>query len=190
MAFRGSLLALAFALAPAAALTQPVSAAAPAPRIAHATMVYYAVGGTTPEQVRARLDKRRPIAPDGSRYDAFTHWEYRWNWPGYGTTSCRLAQAEVTLKVTVSFPRWTQPKAAVAALAAAWARYSKALARHEKGHVDFAVARYPAVVRAIKRSTCANANRAAMAQLDRIREHDVAYDAATSHGATQGARFP
>jgi predicted secreted Zn-dependent protease len=190
MALRRSLLALVVAAAPAAALAQPASAMAPAPKIAHATMVYYVVGGTTANQVRARIDKRRPVASDGSRYDAFTHWEYRWNWPGYGTSSCTLSQARVTVRVTVSFPRWSHPKGSAPTLPAAWARYSKALARHEKGHVDYAVARYPAVVRAIKNSTCAGADKAATAQLNLIRRHDVAYDASTRHGATQGARFP
>ena len=190
MVSRRSLLVLPLALVAAAAFAQPASALAPAPRIAHATMVYYLVGGTTADQVRARIDKRRPAAPDGSHFDAYTHWEYRWNWPGYGSSRCTLSQARVTVEVTVSFPRWTHPNGAAAGLTAAWARYSKALARHEKGHVDYAVARYPAVVRAIKTSTCAHADAAATAQLNLIRKHDVAYDASTQHGATQGARFP
>lgn len=184
------LTALALALAPAVALTQPASAMAPAPKVAHATMVYYAVGGTTANQVRARIDKRRPAAPDGSHFDAYTHWEYRWNWPGYGRSSCSLSQARVTVKITVSFPRWTKPAGADPTLAADWARYSKALARHEQGHVDYAFNRLPAVVRAIKNSSCANADKAATAQLNAIRKHDVSYDASTQHGATQGARFP
>jgi predicted secreted Zn-dependent protease len=185
---RLSLLLLSLALA--AGLAHAALAAEPAPRVAHAKMDYYDVGGATAAQLRARLDARAPASPDGFRGDAFTRWLYRWNWPGYGGSNCQLSKAVVTLRVVVSFPRWTHPKAASAALAAAWARYSRALARHEQGHVDYAVARYPAVVRAIKRATCATADAAAQAQLKLIRKHDVAYDAATQHGATQGARFP
>jgi predicted secreted Zn-dependent protease len=96
----------------------------------------------------------------------------------------------VTLRIVVSFPRWTHPKAAPGSLVTAWARYSSALARHERGHVDYAVARYPAVVRAIRSATRRTANAAALRQLNLIRKHDVAYDKATQHGATQGARFP
>jgi predicted secreted Zn-dependent protease len=175
---------LVLALLPA----HPASAAAP--RVAHATMVYYDVGGATAAQLRARLNARAPRSPDGFRGDAFTRWQFRWSWPGYGSSGCRLSKASVTLRVVVSFPRWTHPKAASAALAAAWARYSRALARHEQGHVDYAVAHYPAVVRAIKRATCGTADAAAQKQLNLIRKHDAAYDAATQHGATQGARFP
>jgi len=177
-------LALPLAVAPTA------GAATPEPPVRHATMIYYAVGGATPAQVRERLDARAPKSPDGYRGDAYTRWEYRWNWPGYGTASCSLAQAVVTVRVVVSFPRWTHPKAAPASLVAAWNRYTRALARHEQGHVDYAVGRRAAVVRAIKRATCGSANAAALKQLDVIRKHDVSYDRSTQHGATQGARFP
>jgi predicted secreted Zn-dependent protease len=177
-------------LALAAVFAHSASAAQPSPRVAHATMTYYDVGGATPAQIRARLNARRPTSPDGCSCDAFTRWTFRWNWPGYGGAGCDLSKAVVSLRVTVSFPRWTHPRAASAALAAAWSRYARALARHEQGHVDYAVARYPAVVRAIKRGTCGSADAAAQAQLTLIRKHDAAYDAATRHGATQGASFP
>jgi predicted secreted Zn-dependent protease len=179
-------LALAAALAPAAAAATPPAS----PRVAHATMVYYAVGGATVAQIRARLDARAPASPDGFHGDAFTRWSFRWRWPGSANGRCRVSEATVTLHIEVSFPRWTHPKAASAAVAAAWARYTRALARHEQGHVEYAVAHYRAVVRAIRGATCATANAAAQKQLDVIRRHDVSYDAATQHGATQGARFP
>ena len=120
-------------------------------------MVYYDVGGTTAAQLRAQLSARAPRSPDGFRGDAFTRWQFRWSWPGYGSTSCRLSKATVTLRVMVSFPRWTHPRA---------------------------------VVRAIRHATCGTADAAARKQLNLIRKHDVAYDASTQHGATQGARFP
>lgn len=182
------LLLLALALLPV--LAQPAGAAARKPPVRHAKMVYYAVGGATPEQVRAQIDARRPTAPDGFPWDAYTRWDFHWSWPGYGSSSCSLSKAVVTLRVVVSFPRWTHPKAAPASLAAAWSRFTRALARHEQGHVDYAVARYPAVVRAIKRATCRSADAAGLEQLNLIRKHDAAYDKATQHGATQGARFP
>jgi predicted secreted Zn-dependent protease len=74
MTARTSLTFLALFLAPC--LAQPAGAAVPAPRIAHATMSYYAVGGTTPAQVRARLNARAPRSPDGFRGDAFARWEF------------------------------------------------------------------------------------------------------------------
>jgi predicted secreted Zn-dependent protease len=182
------LTALVVALALAALVV--VGARAATPPVKHATMVYYAVGGTTPQQIRARLNVRAPASPDGFHGDAFTRWSFRWAWPGSSDGSCRVKEATVTLTISVSFPRWTHPKAAGAATAAAWARYVRALGRHEQGHVDFARAHYAAVARAIRGATCSTASAAAEKQLAVIRHHDVAYDAATQHGATQGARFP
>jgi predicted secreted Zn-dependent protease len=191
VAFR-RLFALPLALALAAAVVAPAPAATPpgTARVAHATMVYYAVGGATPAQIRARLNARAPASPDGFHGDAFTRWSFRWQWPGSSDGRCRVGEATVTMRIDVSFPRWTHPKAASAATAAAWARYARALARHEQGHVDFARAHYAAVVRAIRGASCKTANAAGAKQLAVIRRHDIAYDAATQHGATQGARFP
>jgi predicted secreted Zn-dependent protease len=181
---------LVLVLALAAALAPSALAASGGPRVAHATMRYYAVGGTTDAQIRARLSARAPASPDGFKGDAFTRWNFRWSWPGYGSASCDLGKATVTLAVVVSFPRWTHPAGASAAVVADWGRYTRALARHEQGHVDYAVAREVFVLRAIRHATCSTADAAARAQLSLIRAHDVAYDARTHHGATQGAHFP
>jgi predicted secreted Zn-dependent protease len=182
------LLGVAFAAAVVCAPLAP--AATPGPSVAHATMHYYAVGGVTDAQIRARMTADAPPAPDGFKGDAYTSWSYRWSWPGYGTSTCELAKAVLTLKMAVSFPRWTHPKAAPAAVAADWSRYARALALHESGHASFARARFPLILRAIKRATCRTADAAAKAQLTVIRNHDLAYDTRTRHGATQGAVFP
>lgn len=183
-----ALAAFALALALTCALATPALATAPTPRIPGAKMTFYDVGGVTTEQIRERMTARHPKATRG--FDAAARWQYRWSWPGYGSSSCRLASAKVTVEVVVFFPRWTKPKAAPGPVVAAWRRYSLALAKHEKGHVDRAVAGVPAVVRAIKSSSCTRADAAARAQLDRINESNQAYDARTGHGKTQGATFP
>jgi predicted secreted Zn-dependent protease len=188
--YRIRLFATVLAVAASTALVASAPAATPSPRVAHATMHYYAVGGVTEAQIRARLNANAPASPDGFKGDAYTSWHFRWSWPGYGSSACNLAKAAVTLTVDVHFPRWTHPKAAPAAVAAAWNRYAKALAVHESGHANYARARYPFVLGAIRRATCRTADAAAQAQLALIRKHDVAYDASTNHGATQGARFP
>ena len=153
------------ALVATAGFASAAPAATPSPRIAHATMHYYAVGGVTEAQIRARLNANAPASPDGFKGDAYTTWHYRWQWPGYGSSTCDLSSAVVTLTIDVHFPRWTHPKAASAAVAAAWNRYARALAVHESGHASYARARYPFVLRAIKRATCRSADAAAQAQL-------------------------
>jgi predicted secreted Zn-dependent protease len=182
---------IALLLACSAALAAgPAAAATPSPSVPHATMHLYAVGGASTAQIAARLAANAPASPDGCRCFAYTAWSYRWSWPGYGSAACDLARAVVTIRVDVHFPRWTHPAAAPAAVAAAWSRFARALAVHESGHASYARARLPFIVRAIKGATCRTADAAARAQLQVIRRHDVAYDARTNHGETQGAHFP
>jgi len=101
-----------------------------------------------------------------------------------------LSAAVVTDDIQVILPRWNPPADASPALVARWNEYVHRLAEHEQGHVDFVVASLPRVEAAIRAATCDTAEAAAQAALVPIRQHDVDYDAATQHGATQGARFP
>jgi predicted secreted Zn-dependent protease len=158
--------------------------------IPNATIVYYDVAGSTENELRAQLDALGPVGYDGYKGDSTTQWIMRWSWPGYGSSSCDLSAAEVTYDIRVILPRWKSPENAGPDLVAKWTNYTRQLAEHEKGHVDFVVAHYPSIADAVKAAQCETAEVAAQAALARIRQHDVDYDAATHHGATQGARFP
>jgi predicted secreted Zn-dependent protease len=151
----------------------------------NATPEFYDVGGSNADEIRVHMNARR----SGS-YDAFTKWSVRWNWPGYGTANCRLQDAEVSYDITVTFPRWTPTEQATPELIATWNGYLHALALHESDHVVNVVSHYPAVIAAIKNSTCLTAETAAQAVLQQMRDFDWQYDADTDHGRTQGARFP
>lgn len=179
------------AMAPTSAVTpSSIPAALGDVNIPNATIQYYDISGSTEGELRAEMDAQGPVGYDGYKGDATTKWFIDWNWPGYGTNSCDLIQATVSDQITVILPHWKPPANAPPALIAEWANYTRALAEHERGHVDFVVASIPSVLTAIKRATCATADAAAQAALEPIRQHDIDYDAATNHGATQGARFP
>ncbi|MDA8187268.1 MAG: DUF922 domain-containing protein [Dehalococcoidales bacterium] len=158
--------------------------------IPNATVVYYDIAGSTERELRAQLDALGPVDQSGWLGDAYTGWNISWRWPAYANGSCQLANVKVTYEIKVTFPRWIPPRNASPEMVARWETYTRALAEHEKGHVDFVVQTIPSVAEAIKKATCNTANAAAEKVLDRIRQHDVEYDAATKHGATQGARFP
>ncbi len=151
----------------------------------HATVQRYEVSGSTESEIRAQLDAYRP-----NEYDADTRWYMHWNWPGRGSAECRLAEAEVSYDITVAFPRWTPTADASPELVAKWNGYLHALALHENAHIDNIVSRFPAVVAAIKGSTCLSAQEAAKTVVQQIRQFDSQYDFNTQHGQTQGARFP
>ncbi len=179
-------LALMVCVAPAAATAgEPITASVP-----HATMTYYSIAGRTAGQLRAQLDARGPRDGAGARFDAVTRWRYHWSWPGYGSASCRLGGAKVSVAISTAFPRWTPPRGADLILVGIWRRYVRALARHESGHARVAWTHRVAVLRAIRRATCATAEAAAQRQLTIVARLNASYDASTRHGATQGALFP
>lgn len=158
--------------------------------IPNATIVYYDIAGTTEQDLRAQLNSLGPVGFDKYKGDATTNWYIKWNWPGYGTDTCDLSAATVSYDIQIIFPRWLPPKNADPDLVVKWTAYIQALATHEKGHVDFVVEHYTSVLEAIHNATCETADADAQTALAPIRQHDVNYDATTSHGATQGARFP
>jgi predicted secreted Zn-dependent protease len=158
--------------------------------IPNATVNYYDISGATADEMRTHLNALRPTAYDGSKGDAVTSWHIQWNWPGYGTSSCDLSGATVGYDIKVAFPHWVQPANPDPGLVVRWTTYTRNLATHEEGHVDYVVDNYQSVAAAIKGATCATADAAARAALDPIRQHDRDYDADTDHGATQGATFP
>jgi predicted secreted Zn-dependent protease len=158
--------------------------------ISNATVVYYDITGSTETELRDQLNKLGPTGYDGYKGDATTEWHIHWNWPGYGSDSCDLGAAVITHDIKVILPRWRPSLNVSSELTAKWAAYITQLALHEKGHVDHVMENFPSVVDAIKDSTCESADSVGMVMLDQLRQHDIDYDAATQHGATQGARFP
>lgn len=157
--------------------------------IPNATIVPYTIRGTTSADLRAQMDRLGPTAT-GQHWDAVESWSISWTCPTSADGSCVLSSATVNYTNTVNSPAWTPPSGVDTSLVAAWSKYMIALRTHEKGHVDLTVAGVPSVLDALHKATCTSANAAANAALDRIRHRQTDYDAATNHGATQGARFP
>lgn len=153
------------------------------------TVVYYDIAGSSVSELRSQMRDRGPAAPSGERFDGWTNWQFNWTWPGYGTSVCSLAEAEVTYGIEVTLPRWTPPSGTSDALKATWAKYSEALALHEKGHVDLVLKHSGSVAAAIKSGSCDTAEADARAALERIQRLNDSYDDSTDHGATQGARL-
>lgn len=168
----------------------PTSSAVGSVEIRNARLDYYDISGSIERELRAQLDAKAPVGYDGYKGDATTNWFIRWNWPGYGSSTCDLSKATVSYEIVVEFPRWTPPDDASPDLVAKWDRFTRGLAKHEQNHVDFVVANYPSVLDAIRGATCETADTAAASALEPIRQLDRDYDAATNHGESEGVRFP
>lgn len=156
----------------------------------HTDITYYDVSGDNVTALRAQLDRLSPADGSGARYDAYTTWHIAWSWPVTADGTCRLRAATVSVGITLRLPRWLPPAGAPAWLVHDWQRYVAALQTHEQGHLDLVERSAPSVLAAIQGASCATAGAAAHAVSARIQQLNDAYDAATDHGATQGARFP
>lgn len=158
----------------------------------------YDMEGSDRRTVRQSLELLGPHH-GGRRFHALTTWHVEWSYPASRRTggACHVSGTPlVSLRVEHLFPRWTGRSAAPQELTTEWSRYITALRTHEDGHADIgrAVATGTlAMLRALSAPDCAGLRPAAEAAFAAIlaegRGRERAYDEATDHGATQGARF-
>jgi predicted secreted Zn-dependent protease len=155
------------------------------------SIAYYDVSGTDAPSLRASLNALGPRdGHDHLHVDALSTWRISWFWPTAADGTCDLSQAEVRFAATVLLPRIAAGSALHPVLAREWQDYLAALKLHEAGHVRHAYEHSGDVAAAIRDSTCKDAGSAAQAVIKDLVRFDIAYDAATRHGATQGAVFP
>ncbi len=159
--------------------------------------VYYDVEGETPDALAAQLGQRGPLE-SGMRYFGMTEWEvrteYRWRERSNG---CTIDDLTVRVSVQTRLPRWRRQAQAPSDLRGAWARFLFALDRHEDGHRALAEEAADAIRRklaSVQTATCARveeqAQREVVAVLNEYERRNLAYDAETGHGRTQGAVWP
>ncbi len=164
---------------------------------ARSETTYYDVRGTSREALAVALQRQGPRI-HGSRFFGLTEWEvsaeYR---PAVAASTCAISDLTVHVAVETHLPRWTPPVGASADLHGAWDRFVAALDEHEHGHRVLAEEAAEAI-----RQQLASVRAAACDQLDSMAQqamtevmstyesHNLAYDAETGHGRTQGAVWP
>ncbi len=160
---------------------------------------WYDVDADTEAQLRATLDTVGPTDASGERHDAYTSWYVTWRFPFSRTDEgCSTGPVTTDVRVLMTLPRWRGPADAAHPLVKKWRGYLDALMQHESGHRDTGFRAATEITDTLAglppQPSCdeaeVRANAAARAVLERFREHDVAYDDETRHGATQGAVFP
>ena len=180
---------------------QPAAPVAPAPAtdvVETFEMTPYVVSGATLTQLRSAIRAFRPTTVDGKRYDAITRWEikYRYSFAVDPSTGCAPAEPQVHLELHMELPALAgdvPPQARIALQS-----YITALRVHEYGHVridrEVAAAVAAAVRSTPAQPTCEKLREAVRAAAGRVMEEGHSrnreYDAATRHGANQGAVFP
>jgi predicted secreted Zn-dependent protease len=160
---------------------------------------YYDVSGSTVQELRADLSRKRPSDKEGARYDAITRWHIRWNYRYQPAGRlCEIQKPSVTVEVTILFPRLKDAGSTPAQVVQAFAHYTEKLLLHERGHAQNAIDTAGKMERELRnlrpRASCnvlqEHANGLARSLVKEANAWDVDYDLRTRHGATQGARFP
>lgn len=171
-----------------AALTAALPELAATPGI---VIVGYPVSGRSARAIRESINEGRPADSTGERFDGMTTWRYSTRWRGGPDGGCDPSTAEVTTSVVVTLPELTSRDAVDRRTRESWDRYLGALAGHEHNHVRVAMAGAEQLVTFMRGAPNCATMEAARQQIDAaIRSTNEQYDAATRHGATEGARFP
>lgn len=161
-------------------------------------VLYYEIGGDTPEELHRQLDTARPDLGD-ERWDAYTRWKARWTFAREQQGDrCRVSGARVELNLTFILPRWVPRTQPTEELEGRWRRFMAALVAHEEGHARVGLACAEELAGALARvpetgdcpSLDAYVDAEARRIIDRHGAEDAQYERATRHGATQGVRRP
>jgi len=170
-------------------------------------IVYYRVYGSTESALRSSLNRHPTIFyPPGepsirfpSGEDAYTRWLVNWHY-NYQRFShgCRLTAIKVWDSITIVFPKWQPLPGTSSALVLKWNTYMRHVRLHEDGHKQNSITAGMRIERDLRGlssfPSCSlaavTANRMGYQRLKQANQADIAYDARTRHGATQGAIFP
>lgn len=104
------------------------------------TYSYFSVGGRTLDDIEKQLTKNGPeVKSTGSRHPGATQMAFTTR-VSYAQTasSCRIANAQVTVKVKVILPEWRRPRKADPEVRLFWDTLSADIKRHEERHVEIA----------------------------------------------------
>ena len=162
---------------------------------------YYRIYGNNSDQIESQVRQCAPTTngSDGAEFAAETSYSLnaQYNWAEDSSGYCRVTGAKVGLHINMILPQWQPNADSEAGLAVSWQTYINNLTTHENGHVAIDkqyAAQLLNDLQAFPAGDCASIAdslktkvNADIAALDAAND---AYDAATNHGATQGAIVP
>ncbi len=169
---------------------------APAVREKH---VLYEITGYGEKDLRDQMNRQGIAWSDGKKYDSVTSWHVTWDYEHERSLqSCSAETFQATAEITIRYPKWVRTDAAPQELADKWDGYLASLIEHEQGHRDMVVEAVEDLTRAVAllpaAPTCAELDRRVRSlcheRMAKLNDDAKEYDAATLHGAEQGAVFP
>lgn len=163
------------------------------------THYYYDVAGSTPQELRADLDRHGPFDQQGRRFDGFTRWYVRWRYTyASDPQRCAIESVSTTVDIAITLPRLASDTSASASLQQSFSTYVEKLHAHENGHAQIAIdigKRIEDGIRALPPETGCDrlgqiANDLGYSLIREANQQEIDYDARTQHGRTQGVQFP
>ena len=159
--------------------------------------VYYAVSGSTPEELQSEMERLGPKDAAAQRY-ATTEYDIRWTYRLRPKGQrCTLAQVEVGARFIVRLPYWNPPQSTSMETMEKWSRFIAGIRLHEAGHRDLALRAAGKILRKLQSMpgtmSCGELDAAANYQgrtvLLEFHKLQAEYDDTTGHGVTQGVRL-
>jgi predicted secreted Zn-dependent protease len=160
---------------------------------------YYEIKGREAKELRRQMTQHGSTWSDGKKYDSVTSWHVKWDYERERSMqSCSAEAFQATAEITIRYPKWVRTDDAPQELADKWDGYLAGLIVHEKGHRDMVVEAVEDLTRVVAQlpaaPTCAELDRRVRSlcheRMAKLNEESKEYDAATLHGAEQGAVFP
>jgi len=171
-------------------------ALAPAVREKHE---HYLITGYGEQGLRDQMSRQGVSWNDGKKYDSVTNWRVTWDYEhDQSSQSCSTEAFQASAEITIRYPKWVLTEDAPQELIDKWEVYLASLIVHEEGHRDMVVEAMNDLTRAVAQlpaaPTCAELDRKVRSlcheRLAKLNDEAKDYDAATLHGAQQGAVFP
>lgn len=101
---------------------------------------YFSIGGSTLEDIETQLSEHGPeVKSTGMRHPGATRMAFTTRISyAQSASSCRIADAVVTIKVKVILPEWRRPRKADGDVRLFWDTLAADIRRHEERHVEIA----------------------------------------------------
>ncbi len=99
---------------------------------------YYAVSGTTTEEIFASIEANGPTDNVGQQGSGLTSvdWEYKWSGDQSPTGECSIRDLTIRADITVELPQHEDEASLTDTLQTNWDTYAQGVATHEQRHVD------------------------------------------------------
>lgn len=159
----------------------------------HLRFSYYDVHGGDILSLQKGLKANGPLDLLGMKRYALTSWQIDWQWPLDRAERPSYPEMVTTLNVEITLPQWNPPADCPQETITEWNRFYEALLQHEMSHLKIVRENFHRIkseILARSWSTDAldplDANKIAMAELQKIREIDDEYDRSTNNGKNEG----